>query len=98
MSLYKKPDHSERIRILSQEIEEIGGWQRLAGSEHGKFLAEFLTKAMEETMTMTDSDADFKSVRSKYQTLKALREKMLKSAEEISWRRNEIARLNKETR
>lgn len=97
MSFYKKPDHSDRINILHGEIKDFEAWNSLAGSDHGKFLEEFLTKAMEETMTAADPDADFRSVRSKFQTLKALRDKMVKSPVEISWRRNEIARLNRET-
>jgi hypothetical protein len=93
--LYKRVDNTETVNKLKIEIAEYTKWFDLYKSPHGKFLMEFLNKAMEETMLAPDVDIDFKSVRSKYQTLKALRDKLIKSSEEVDWRQKDIGKLEK---
>lgn len=95
MSFYKKKDNTQVLQVANNELAEWQRWSKLAHSEH-KWLIEFLNKAMEETMLQPDVDTDFKSVRSKFQTLKALRDKLINSDSEVSWRQEEIAKLVKE--
>ncbi len=104
MTFYKKKDNSEVVNQLKKEIGDSSKWFELYQSTHGKFLMEFIDKVINETVVEEDRkdvysmDADlreyfFASARSKRQTLRAIKDLMFKSAEEMDWRQKEIAKL-----
>lgn len=95
------------IKELQNQALEWERWENLAKSEHGKFLIGQLEIAIEETLNDEDTrniyemdkearDYFFSSVRSKRQTLKALKDKLLKAESEKNWRAAELAKLQPE--
>jgi len=92
MSLYKKRDFIGQIALLNDELKDWNNWKNPTRT----FLIDFLTKAMEATMIEPDVNVEFVSVRSKFQTLKALRDRLQNADKEVAWRQEEIAKLVKE--
>lgn len=105
--LKRKSVDPESLDILRNEIRELDRWERLMKSEEGKFFAEWLDKAIEETiqdedkadiyqMDQSKREYFFASVRSKRQTLNAIRNQMIKAKAEKEWRINELNKLTPE--
>ena len=97
----------EEVIILRKEAHDWDMWDSLRKSPHGKFLLEWLDAAIEETLNHEDTkdiysmdqqarEYFFASVRSKRQTLKALKDKLLKAEGEKHWRAEELAKLQPE--
>jgi len=103
----KQRANEDDIKELQAQILEWEKWEKLAKSEHGKFLINQLDMAIEDTLNDEDTrniyemdvqarEYFFSSVRSKRQTLKALKDRLLKAEQEKSWRISELARLQPE--
>ena len=101
-----KVDQSE-VSILRDDALMWEKWDNLRKSPHGKFLLEWLDAAIEETLDHEDTkdiysmdqqarEYFFASVRSKRQTLKALKTKLLKAEGEKQWRAEELAKIQPE--
>lgn len=82
-------------------MTELDKWDRLKKSEHGDFIVSWLDQAIEETLEDEDRrdvysmdsqsrEYFFASVRSKRQTLKAIKDKLLKAEGEKAWRLQEL--------
>ena len=100
----KKQIDIPTIEEIQKEINVWDLWDRLKKSEFGKFLINQIELAINETLDAEDKTDIYKmdsqgreyffaSVRSKRQTLKALRDKMLKAEEEKNWRIRELSKL-----
>jgi hypothetical protein len=83
----------QEIKEVKSIAEEWQQWEMLAQSASGKFFLNWLNAAIEETLDHEDKadiykmDAQareyfFASVRSKRQTLKAIKDKLLRASEE----------------
>ena len=88
-------------------LRDWEAWDKLAQSDSGKFLIRWLDAAIEETMDTEDKtdvykldsqarEYFFSSVRSKRQTLKAIKDKLLKSKAEKEWWIMELSKLTPE--
>jgi hypothetical protein len=100
----KKIVDEPTIEQFQKEAEIWNKWDELRKSHHGTFLLEQLDLAISETLDSEDKTDIYKidqqareyffaSVRSKRQTLKALKDKLLKAEEERSWRVRELSKL-----
>lgn len=103
----KQKASEDDLKDLRAQALEWEKWEKLAKSEHGKFLINQLEIAIEETLNDEDTrniyemdnqarEYFFSSVRSKRQTLKALKDKLLKAESEKNWRAAELAKLQPE--
>lgn len=92
------------LEQLKKDAYEWETWDKLAKSDVGQFLMKWIDSAIEETLDNEDRTDIYKmdsqareyffaSVRSKRQTLKAIKEKMIKASSEKDWRTAELARL-----
>lgn len=98
---------SEDFEALRQAANEWDTWDRLKKSEFGPFLLAWLDRAILETLDTEDRtdiytmdqqarEYFFSSVRSKRQTLKAIRDKLVNAEAEKAWRANELAKVQPE--
>ena len=104
--MFKRGMDEESLNVLRDEIESLEKFESLCNSVHGKFLIDILDKAILETideedkkniyeMDMNARDIYFVSVRSKRQTMKALKDKLVNAKKEKEWRVNEIIKTTK---
>jgi hypothetical protein len=98
------PTDDQTIKILQGEIADLDIWDRLNKSEYGKFLIRILDNSINQTLDeedkkdiySMDSNAReyfFSAVRSKRQTLKAIRDKLLNAESEKGWRIVELQKI-----
>ncbi len=103
----KKATDEELQQELRKQAVDWDKWDKLKKSEYGVFLLEQLDLAINETLDSEDKTDVYKmdsqareyffaSVRSKRQTLKALKDKLLKAEGEKGWRVRELAKLVQE--